>query len=209
VACDTLHLSSGITGYINFNSFNADFSTEVYPSLEFLKSCQIQNLIFDLRYNREGDEETGRILASAIVGNDYHNQPWLKLVYNNSAPDYINFNITNYSLGVKRVVFITSGVTAAGNEMLITGLKPYLDVAVVGSRTAGIPYLISYVMYQMKDNRILFFNIVNAEAQSKDGQSFTEGIPADIEAADDITHDFGDRKEACMAAAIKYLESNR
>jgi carboxyl-terminal processing protease len=209
VACDTLHLSSGITGYINFNSFNDDFSTGVYPSLEFLKSCQVQNLIFDLRYNSEGNLETGKILASAIIGNDYHNQPWLKLVYNNAASDYVNFSLTNYSLGIKRVVFITSKVTSAGNEMLIAGLKPYIDVAVVGSRTAGNPYIMSYYKCMIKDKRLLYYYIVNAEGQSKDGQSFTEGIPADIQAVDDITHDFGDRKEACMAAAINYLETNR
>jgi len=209
VACDTLHLSSGITGYINYSSFDTNFDKEVYPSLEYLKLCQVQNLIVDLRYNYEAEMETGRFLASAIIGNDYHGLTWLKLVHNNFPTDYVNFTLTNYPLGVKRVVFITSGVTAAGNEMLITGLKPYLDVAVVGSRTAGNPYVLSYTFYRMKDNRDLNYYIVNAEAQGKDGQSFTEGIPADIEAVDDITHDFGDRKEACMAAAIGYLEESR
>ena len=204
-----MHLSSGITGYINYSSFDTNFDKEVYPSLEYLKLCQVQNLIVDLRYNYEAEMETGRFLASAIIGNDYHGLTWLKLVHNNFPTDYVNFTLTNYPLGVKRVVFITSGVTAAGNEMLITGLKPYLDVAVVGSRTAGNPYVLSYTFYRMKDNRDLNYYIVNAEAQGKDGQSFTEGIPADIEAVDDITHDFGDRKEACMAAAIGYLEESR
>jgi carboxyl-terminal processing protease len=209
MACDTMHLSSGITGYINYSTLLLRYKEEVYPALDYMKSCQVQNLILDLRYNSEGFEDFACFFASTIAGNDYHSKPWLKLHFNNSPSEVINFILTNYSLNVKRVVFITSGKTAAGSEMLIAGLRPYLDVKVIGSRTAGNPYIFSSTVISLKKQTNIDCFIVNAEARGTDNLSVSEGITPDYEVSDDITHDFGDHREECLAAAIDYLETVR
>ena len=211
MVCDTLHLSSGIAGYLVFDDFRFVTNVVLDTTIDYLTACGINDLVVDLRYCSEGSFASIRYFSSIIAGNEHHGECWIKLLDNNSASQEIDFLMTGHTLGLRRVVFITSGATSGYSEMMIYGLKSYTGVTVVGSRTAGNPYYMEgHAVFVKNESYYIDIMAVVAEARNKDGGTgFTNGITADIEAADDLNHDFGDRREECLAAAISSLEGNQ
>ncbi|MBC8984325.1 hypothetical protein H9X96_00895 [Pedobacter sp. N36a] len=102
---------------------------------------------------------------------------------------------------IRNVYFIVSGQTASASEMLINCLKPYLNVKLIGSQTYGKPVgffginIDKYTMYLPN------FKIENAAGA---GDYFTGFIP-ELLVQDDLSKDFADPKEACVAAAISLV----
>ncbi|ALL07303.1 hypothetical protein AQ505_18515 [Pedobacter sp. PACM 27299] len=102
---------------------------------------------------------------------------------------------------IRNVYFIVSGQTASASEMLINCLKPYLNVKLIGSHTYGKPVgffginIDQYTMYLPN------FKIENAVGT---GDYFNGFIPDQLE-QDDLSKDFADPKEACVAAALSLV----
>jgi len=205
--CDTLHLSSGVTGYLSYKSFYLNSSEEFKEAFSYLSGCGVTDLIVDLRYNGGGRLSVAQELASYIIGNDYSDKAFEKLIHNDLRSNWdttYNFITTDYPLNLKRVVFITTLSSASASECVINGLKPYIDVTLVGTRTMGKPC--GMYAFNYKD-QYAFVPISFEGTNANNEGGYYDGIPADIPSIDDWTHDFEDRKESCLAAAIEYLES--
>jgi carboxyl-terminal processing protease len=205
--CDTLHLSSGVTGYLAYKSFYLNSIEEFKEAFSYLSQCGVTDLIVDLRYNGGGRLSVAQELASYIIGNDYSDKAFNNIINNDLKSKWdttYNFIKTDYPLNLKRVVFITTWNSASASECVINGLKPYIDVTLVGKRTMGKPC----GMYAFNYKDQYAFAPISFEGTNANNEGgYYDGIPADISSDDDWTHDFGDRKESCLAAAIEYLES--
>jgi carboxyl-terminal processing protease len=206
---DTLHLSSGITGYLAFEAFIEPSFDELEDAFVYFKQNNITDLILDLRYNSGGMLDVATELASYIAGNSDAGKVFTRSDHNDKKTIENSSTLlmsTGYSLDLTRLVVITSRETASASENVINGLIPHLNsVVCIGDTTAGKPV----GMYAFNDNERKFvfapvtFKLVNANNQ---GDYFSGFLPA-IKVSDDITHDFGDRNELCLAAAINYLET--
>ena len=205
--CDTLHLSTGVTGQLVFESFFPPSPDELATAFAFFKANNIKDLILDLRYNGGGILDIAQTLASYIAGDSRQGSVFAKLQYNDKHPEqnkpYL-FIATSYPLALSRLVVITTRSTASASEEVMNGLKPYVNVVSIGDTTNGKPtgmngWIIGnkYVMWPIT------FKIVNAQNQ---GDFFNGIFPAKV-LADDITHDFSDRQELCLKEAIHYLET--
>ncbi|MEL6187682.1 MAG: S41 family peptidase, partial [Myxococcota bacterium] len=108
---------------------------------------------------------------------------------------------------LREVVFIVTESTASASEMVINGLQPLIPVRLVGSRTFGKP--VGSLSFQHSDCEQVFvpttFRVVNAENQG----GFYEGIQPDCFSIDDVTREYGDPKEASLAAALSLLENGQ
>src|SRR5438874_13690601 len=107
------------------------------------------------------------------------------------------------SLGLDRLVVITTGGSASASEMIINGLRPYMPVTVVGSTTHGKP--VGQLTYNFCD-KVLYavaFKSTNARGEG----DYFGGIPADCAAPDDLDHPLGDASEGSLAAALQYLRT--
>ena len=204
---DTLHLSTGVTGQLVFESFFDPAPTELATAFAFFKANNIKDLILDLRYNGGGQLEIAKTLSSYIAGDSRQGSVFAKLQYNDKHPEQNKpyyFIATAYPLALTRLVVITSRSTASASEEVMNGLKPYINVVSIGDTTDGKPtgmnqWIVGnkYVMYPVT------FKMVNAQNQG----DFFDGIfPAKV-LSDDITHDFNDRNEACLKEAIHYLQT--
>lgn len=207
IACDTLHLRNGIAGHLVLDSFIDNTQKELNDAFAFFKANNINNLILDLRYNPGGFVDQAVNLASYIGGNGLigtsmatvdHNDVLKRLNYT------FTFRPTAYSLDLPRLVVITSRGTASASEFVINGLKPHIEVVTLGDTTYGKPVGF-YAYHTMKEYTLCpaAFRIVNSLGQ---GDYYTGMVPSKL-IIDDITHDFTDREEANLKAAIFYLEN--
>jgi carboxyl-terminal processing protease len=204
---DTLHLKTGVTGHIVFESFITPSDQELATAFAFFKANNITDLILDLRYNSGGYLQIAQTLASYIAGNALSGTTFAKFQYNDkyqSSNSTFPFLTTSYSLGLTRLVVKTSRATASASEAVMNGLKAKLNVVSIGDTTDGKPTGMNgwsvakkYYFYPVT------FKIVNADNMG----DYFEGIyPLKFE-PDDIAHDFGDREELCLKEAIQYIEN--
>ena len=205
--CDTLHLTTGVTGHLVFDSFITPSSDELATAFAFFKANNITDLILDLRYNPGGYLDIAQTLASYIAGDSYHGDVFAKLTYNDqnqNANSTFPFVTTPYSMALSRLVVITTRGTASASEAVMNGLKPFVNVISIGDTTNGKPVgMNGWEIAQKYYMWPITFKMVNA---SGDGDYFSGIFPAKLE-PDDITHDFNNRNEACLNEAIYYLEN--
>jgi carboxyl-terminal processing protease len=206
---DTLHLSTGVTGHLVFESFIKPSEDELSTAFAFFKANNVKDLILDLRYNSGGYLYIAQDLASFIAGNApaSSNTVFGMLSYNNKHQNENNafkFVSTPYPLSLSRLVVITTRLTASASEAVMNGLKPLMDVVSVGDTTNGKPVgMNGWAVGQKYFFWPVTFKIVNENNQG----DYFDGIAPAEEVADDITHDFTDRNELCLKEAIHYLES--
>src|SRR5699024_1118573 len=101
----------------------------------------IDALVLDLRYNGGGTISTSSVLASIISGND-STDVFAKMIYNDKM-EQLNTDYTFFSklpvdghdtgteamnkLNLDHLYVLTGSGTASASEMVINGLKPYID----------------------------------------------------------------------------------
>ncbi|HLP72370.1 MAG TPA: S41 family peptidase [Bacteroidales bacterium] len=204
---DTLHLKTGVTGHLVLEGFIDPTQQELETAFTFFKANNIKDLILDLRYNPGGYVNTAQNLASYIGGNKLAGKPMATVQHNDKLTQYnstMPFKTTNFSLELPRLVVITSRGTASASEFVINGLRPHINVVMVGDTTYGKPvgfYAIDAL--QTYTFAPMAFKIVNSLGQG----DYYYGMPPNKLVIDDITHDFSDRQEADLKEAIHYLET--
>lgn len=137
--------------YLMYNAFTADFDGQLNAKFGEFKAAGATHLILDLRYNSGGSVRTASRLASMITGQFngqlFAKQQWnsdLQEYYENNDPDELTVEFPNSvgesginSLNLSTVYILTSKASASASELVINGLKPYINVVQVGDVTTG------------------------------------------------------------------------
>jgi C-terminal processing protease CtpA/Prc len=116
-----------------------------------------------------------------------------------------NFEAKPQALAVTRLVVIATRGSASASEAIINGLRPYMDVKVVGDATYGKPVgqyefdLCEKVLYPVS------FLLTNSRGEA----DYFAGIPADCAAADDVDHALASPEEASLAEALYVVRNGR
>ena len=141
-------------GYVVYNAFRANFNHELNDAIGQLSAQGITDLILDLRYNGGGSVETSTYLGSMLTG-QFNGQDFTRIAFNSKAAQnnksYIfentgkvynddltevgTFNLNHLQLN--HLTVLTARGTASASEMLISCLKPYISVNLVGTKTYG------------------------------------------------------------------------
>jgi len=138
-------------GYLMYNGFYPNYDTQMNEAFGSLKSQGITDLILDLRYNSGGSVLTATRLASMITGQFtdkvFSKQRWndkINAYFESENPDALNDLFTNKvgdapmnSLNMTKIYILTSKASASASELVINGLKPYIDVVQIGDVTTG------------------------------------------------------------------------
>jgi carboxyl-terminal processing protease len=204
---DTLVLKSGNTGYLVFDEFIEPSSDELKTAFSFFKTNNVKDLILDLRYNSGGILSVAVELASYISGKPT-SSILVKSQHNDQKASEYNsnayFSTVLSPLNLTRLVVITSRETASASEVVINGLRPYINVITLGDTTNGKPTGMNVWTYGTK---FIFAPITFKLVNSADFGDFYNGFAPLKYVPDDFTHDFGDRNEFCLAEAIHYMET--
>lgn len=195
-------------GYMVLESFITNTKTEINDVFTDFKSKGVNELIVDLRYNGGGQIDVSKHLASLIGGSVAFGRVYAKASHNDkhtNLNDYYTFTAEPNSLALNRVVFITTNGSASASELVINGLKPFMDVVLVGEKTHGKP--VGMYTFTFNDPTIdwAFVPICFTMRNANDEGDFYNGIAVNVNAADDVMSPFGDINEASLNASLSYL----
>lgn len=173
-----LNVDGNNVGYLMYNGFTGtnQFDSELNSVFGEFKAAGITDLVLDLRYNGGGSVATATWLASMITGqftgdtffteqynSDLQAQfiaqdpsflvnPFLDEMIKRNTSGEISFQQTINHVNLSRVYILTTGSTASASELVINGLKPYIDVIQVGGTTVG-KYQASITVYDSDNFR--------------------------------------------------------
>jgi carboxyl-terminal processing protease len=206
---DTLHLKSGVTGHLVFESFIVPSRNELKTAFSYFKANNVKDIILDLRYNSGGYLYIAQELASYLSGNSLAGITFAKLSYNKkmqAADTTYTFINTSYPMSLTKLVVITTRLTASASEAVMNGLDPHMNIVSIGDTTDGKPVGMNGWSCGKK---YFFWPITFKLVNSANTGDYFNGIAPDKIAVDDISHDFNDRKEKCLKQAISYLENGQ
>jgi C-terminal processing protease CtpA/Prc len=146
-----IQTSNQKVGYLMYNGFTANYDLQLNQAFGTLKSEGVTDLVLDLRYNGGGSVLTATRLASMITG-QFTGQLFAKQQWNSKIQTYFEENnpaqlVNNFTntinntaindLNLTRIYILTTGGTASASELVINGLKPYIEVIQIGTKTTG------------------------------------------------------------------------
>lgn len=196
-------------GYLAYHQFAGYTWQPVRQAFARLRDEGAAELILDLRYNGGGSVTLARDVASLIASQRGSGTMFAHLRYNDKRPGNgieLKFNLAATPDGVPgpgfdRLVVIGSGATASASELLINGLRPIMDVVLVGETTYGKPYGFTPRSYCG-----LTYNAVQFEAFNALGVAdYASGFAPRCEVPDDLDRPLGDAGEGRIRAALDYI----
>ena len=212
----------GYLFYAQFIDGTADlFINGLNEQLAELKAQQIDELVIDLRYNPGGRITAASQFANALVPLEsaQNKDIFVEFEYNSLLENFyqntdgvdsenlfLRFQEGPVSMGLERIYVLTTNQTASASELLIHGLKPYMEVITVGSNTLG-KYYGSFVITGTFQSPPVYYAILpvtlkylNADQES----DFIDGLEARIGASENILSPkpLGDPTDPLLEAAI-------
>jgi len=196
------------------------------------KAPAATDFVLDLRYNSGGAVSSAIALASALVNNRSTQNVITTSVYNSLVDaefrkqygndynkDYFIDQILNSngnpvddvpSLNIQNLYILVSNWTASASELIINGLKPYINVKLIGETTYG-KNVGSISLYETNDekNKWGMQPIVVRFYNSAGSSNYSTGFVPDYEIDEfsDNLHilDFGDVNEKLLNKALTLI----
>jgi len=200
------------------------------------KQANVNELVLDLRFDGGGDAAIATALASMISGKgssdlfyteqynsivdkelkkqlgDNYNKTFFNdnLILRNKDGDIVDKSIpVNKLTGLSRLYVLSSQGTASASELIINGLKPYMNMTLIGWQTygknVGMWFIYETDPQKQKDNHWGMLPIVFKLYNSKNESDYTSGFAPDIkinEYAVDPMLPLGDTHEVLLEAAL-------
>ena len=226
-------------GYLVYNFFANDKGDDSYAydkdlmnSLETIQSQGAEEFILDLRYNGGGDVTSAIALASAMVKNRSTDNLLITTEYNPIVQSAYaemygeGYNKDNFiekimknqqvianvpALNLPRLYVLVSRFTASASELVINGLKPYMDVILIGETTVG-KNVGSFVLYEKNDpeNKWAIMPITFKYFNSEGDSDFSTGFVPDFaesEFDDFMFAEFGSLDDKLLNTALTHIST--
>ena len=213
-------------GYVVYHFFapgsgegSTAYDQEMDAIFGSLKAQGIQHLIVDFRYNGGGFVSSAVNLASLIAPGVKATDIFSKTKYNSFLMQFDNlknvqtpFRTKAENLGKtlkgNRVYILTSSRTASASELIINGLKPYMDVFIIGDKTTGKNVgSVPFEDEENLDNKYGMLPIVSRSFNSLDQSDYTNGFTPNLEAKESAERlrPLGDVTEQLLRRAIEQI----
>ncbi|WP_341834031.1 S41 family peptidase [Chitinophaga pollutisoli] len=159
-------------GYFVYNFFAPDkgddsfaYDNQVDAVFGRMKAAGVQHFILDLRYNPGGDGRStinigSNLVKGAAAGDEFFHRKFntafeaaLKAEYGADYPiSKFTAEANNIGNQLTDLIILTSSGTASASELVINGLRPYMNVYLIGDTTEG-KNLGSFSIYEENDAR--------------------------------------------------------
>ncbi len=198
-------------GYINLRTFISTAETPLRNAYANFRAQDIQNFIVDYRYNGGGLVSVANLIgdlngAARNAADVYSNMRFNPA--KSAANDVVKrFVAQPQSVAPVRIAFITTGSSASASELVINSMKPWAEVAIVGSDTFGKPVGQSAFDLAGCDFRLrlVSFKLTNANGEGDYFDGLGPTLSFACAAADDLTRAPWDSAESSTSAALFWL----
>ena len=197
-------------GYINLRTFISTAEASLRNAYAQFRAQGVQYFIVDFRYNGGGLVSIADLLGDLnALGRD-PTDIFESMRFNTrkASNDTVHrFDDQAQSVDPVRIAFITTGATASASELVVNGMKPWVEVAIVGSDTYGKPVGQSAFDLTACDlrMRLVTFKITNADDEGDYYDGLAPTLAFACAASDDLTRDPWDSAESSTAAALAWL----
>lgn len=204
-------------GYLVYSQFISSFDANLRQVFGEFKSKGVNELVLDLRLNPGGFISSADVLSSLIVknlntDNVIHSDQWNANI-TKDKPSYTTptkFRNEPNNLGtLNRLYVLTSNGTASASELVINGLRPYMDVILIGAHTYGknvgsVTLSDSQKRWKWAMQPIVL-KTVNSKGESNYGTK--EGFTPDYAVTDNVVpfKAWGDESETLLKKALELI----
>jgi carboxyl-terminal processing protease len=209
VQYSTIYLKGGKKiGYLVFSDFLGSSVNELNKVFNGFSGNGVTDMILDLRYNGGGTLDCADSLVALLAGKPNKDKVYNTLTYNNKhiRMGYQSIiGVKSNSVQLDKLVVITTSSTASASELVISGLKPYMNIKLIGSKTHGKPVGMNIEADTKLNLAVapICFRNVNSQGYS----DYFDGIPVDFAVNDNVTQDWGDPSDACLTAALNFIST--
>ena len=179
-------------------------ATEAFASF---RSAGVTELVVDLRYNGGGYVSVARDIASLVGGTRSAGRTYASLIYNSKRAAENNssysFNDPPQALGLQRVYILAGERTCSASEQLANGLRPFVNVVMVGDTTCGKP--VGFMPHDDFCGNV--YNVVNFETVNASGEGrYFDGLRPTCAVAEDWSMPLGSTTEPLLATALRHAD---
>ena len=206
-------------GYFLYDQFISDYDDTLVKVIKAFDDQGIDELVLDLRYNPGGYVSSCALFSSMLVPEANLNDVFITHQYNSILTEYYQLqpnadsNFVTYfpepevNLNINRLFVLSSGRTASASEALINGLKPYMNVTIIGEQTSG-KYTGASLFHDLETPPahnwglyLILSKIANADGVT----DFVNGFTPNYIVQDDYITPLGDQSEPLLAKAIELI----
>jgi C-terminal processing protease CtpA/Prc len=193
-------------GYVSLKDFITQAEQPLEAAMGAIRAEGASDIIVDLRYNGGGRISTAAKLASLIAGKAHDGKVFVRLEHNAKVrllDSEYNFSAT--ASGFTRAIILTGSRTCSASELLVNGLKPYMEVVTIGGQTCGKPF-----GFQPVDSCGKTISAVNFESFNALGEGrYYQGLTPGCSVKENFTGRLGDPQETLTAAALERLHTGQ
>lgn len=210
----------GPVGYLVLRFWGDNAQNDLAAAIKTMSQSNVRDLVLDLRYNEGGSALPVLQLAYMVAGERVRDKVLLRIRANDKRPglardeqalafkvdpatERILLDQPLPALNLSRVFVLTTEDTCSASELLINGLKPYVDVIQIGATTCGKPYGFNGVSNCGKIYAPMELSATNAASQGH----YSDGIDARCVARDDVSRDLGDASETLLRTALDFART--
>ncbi|SDH09746.1 C-terminal processing protease CtpA/Prc, contains a PDZ domain [Dyadobacter soli] len=210
-------------GYVVYHQFipepfqanNQAYDKKLDAIFAKFKANSINALVLDLRYNPGGYVSSATNLSS-LIGKVTANDIFYYKEYNKQVTEtslkkygesyfYDKFVTKSQNVGsdLKNLVVLVSSRTASASELLINGLKPFMNVTLVGGKTVG-KNVGSVTISDEKNGIKVGLQPIVSKSLNKDKKSdYHVGFEPDVKASEgNILYPYGDPRDPLLGEAL-------
>ena len=200
-------------GYIHFRTFIDAADGPLRDAASQFASAGVTDVVVDLRYNGGGLVRVAQTFLNLLGGDIADGELSYIINFNDkrqSNNDTANFSVEPETFTPLRIAFITRTGTASASEMVINGLAPHIEMAMVGTDTYG--KAVGQSAFDLGGDCDTRLRLISFEIQNGEGQGgYYTGLASTgrftlYEAEDDVKRPFGDLNEDSLQTALAWLD---
>lgn len=202
-------------GYLFYTAFDGNKTsslTDLNTAIAKQKAAGIDEFILDLRYNPGGYDFLVQRLTSLLAPRSEVSKQSV-LIYEKFNDRYksgelpLDASALPDNLNLKKIYVIATNNTASASEVLISGLKPYMSVSVIGQKTTGKYVGGSTFIPKDKDLKRWNLYLITFSYKNKNNESVRGGISPDVEQGEYINYmpPLGDTNDPLLAKTLEQI----
>jgi carboxyl-terminal processing protease len=207
--------------YLVYTQFIPDFNETLLQTFETFRAAGVRDLVLDLRYNPGGSIASAVLLGSLIapreaglsqdifvryLWNDLLRDFFLEREGENSSQLVNRLQPLAQNLDLDRVYVLISRNTASASELIINGLRPYMEVVLIGEENTNGKYTGSITLSDPdKKHSWAIQPIVLKSANAQGVTDFIDGFAPQHLVGDDYFAPLGSLEEDMLAKAVELI----